>query len=81
MPKTKSPSIPNTDTLRLLLEEYVEALHDAERAAKKVLSLDPNQEEFWDALSDLDPLLTFLESSSSSLQEITLGLVDQLPED
>jgi hypothetical protein len=81
MPKSKVPTTPDTRTLRVLLEEYVGTLRDTERLAKKVLSLDPRKEEFWDALADLDPLLTLTESSSNSLQEISLELVDQLPED
>jgi len=81
MPRSKAPAIPNTNTLRVLLEEYLEMLHDAERGTKKVLSLDPSKEDFWDALSDLDPLLTLVESRSNSLQEESLDLVDQLPED
>jgi hypothetical protein len=81
MAETKAATLPDTETLRLVLGEYVETLQDAERLAKKVLSLDPQTEEFWDTLSDLDPLLTLLESSSNILQEMSLDLVDQLPED
>ena len=81
MAETKATTVADTQTLRLVLQEYVETLHDAERLAKKALSLEPQTEEFWDTLSDLDPLLTLIESSSNSLQEISLELVDQLPED
>jgi len=81
MPKSKAPSIPDTGTCRILLEEYLEMLRDAERQVKKVLSLNPAKEEYWDALADLDPLLTQIESSSNSLQEESLNLLDQLPED
>jgi len=81
MPKSKTPAIPDTQTLRVLLEEYQEMLRDAERGVKKLLALDPNKEEFWDALSELDPLFTLIESRSNSLQEESLDLLDQLPED
>jgi hypothetical protein len=81
MPKLKAPSVPNTHTLRVLMEEYLQMLRDAERGVKKVLSLDPKKEEFWDELSELDPLLTLVESRSQSILEESLDLVDQLPED
>ncbi len=81
MPKLKAPSVPNTHTLRVLMEEYLQMLRDAERGVKKVLSLDPKKEQFWDELSELDPLLTLVESRSQSILEESLDLVDQLPED
>ena len=81
MAETKAKTAPDVETFRLILEEYLEALHEAERLAKQVLSLDPKSEEFWDALAELDPLLTLTESTSNTLQEISLELVDQLPED
>ncbi len=63
------------------MEEYLQMLRDTERGVKKVLSLDPKKEEFWDELSELDPLLTMVESRSQSILEESLDLVDQLPED
>lgn len=81
MAKAKTVTVPDTHVLRALMEEYVQMLHDAERGVKKVLSLDPHREEFWDALSELDPLLTLIESRSNSIQEESLDLVDQLPDD
>jgi hypothetical protein len=81
MMKTEGATLPDTQTLRLLLQEYVETIRDTERLATKVLTLDPQKTEFWDALSELDPLFTLMESSSKSLQEISLDLVDRLPED
>ena len=81
MSKAKTPVVPDTRTLRVLMEEYLEMLRDAERGVKKVLSLDPKNEEFWDALSDVDPLLTLIGSRSESIWEESLDLVDQLPED
>ncbi len=81
MAKSKTPSVPDTHVIKVLMEEYLQMLRDAERGVKKVLSLDPQKEEFWDALSDLDPLLTLIESRSKSIWEESLDLVDQLPED
>lgn len=81
MPKAKTSAVPDTGTLRVLMEEYLEMLRDAERGVKKVLNLDPKNEEFWDALSDLDPLITLIGSRSESIWEESLDLVDQLPED
>lgn len=81
MAKSKAPSIPDTHVLRVLMEEYVQMLRDAERGVNKVLALDPQKEEFWDALSELDPLITLIESRSHSIWEESLALVDQLPED
>jgi hypothetical protein len=81
MARSKPATTPDTHVLRVLMEEYLEMLRDAERGVKKVLSLDPRKEEFWDALSDLDPLLTLIESRSNSIQEESLELVDHLPED
>lgn len=63
------------------MEEYLQMLRDAEHGVKKVLSLDAKKEEFWDELSELDPLLTLVESRSQSILEESLDLVDQLPED
>ena len=79
--KTKAAAVPDTHVLRVLMEEYLEMLRDAERGVKKVLSLDPQSEEFWDALSDLDPQVTMIEARSKSIQEESLDLLDQLPED
>lgn len=81
MAKIKAQAVPDTHVLRVLMEEYLGMLRDAGGKVRKALSLDPNKEEFWDALSDLDPLLTLIESRSASLQEESLGLTDQLPED
>jgi len=83
MPKaeTKAPPVPDTHVLRGLMEEYLEMLREAERGVKKVLSLDPRKEQFWDALSDLDPQITMIEARSKSIQEESLDLLDQLPDD
>ena len=34
MAKVKTPAIPDTHTLRSLMEEYLEMLHDVERGVK-----------------------------------------------
>jgi hypothetical protein len=46
-----------------------------------LLSLDPQQEEFWDQLSELDPTITLIESRSNSIHQEIDELIDQLPED
>jgi hypothetical protein len=79
--KTKAATVPDTHVLRGLMEEYLEMLRDAERGVRKVLALDPRKEEFWDALADLDPQITMIEARSKSIQEESLDLVDQLPDD
>jgi hypothetical protein len=81
MPRPKASAIPDTHTLQVIMEEYLEMLREAERGVKKVLSLDPNKEAFWDELSELYPHLTWVESRSSSIQEEIEDLIDELPED
>jgi hypothetical protein len=81
MAKSKTPVVPDTHVLRVLMEEYVEILREAERRTRKALSLDPHQEEFWDELSELDPHLTFVASRTESIQEEIDELTEQLPGD
>ena len=81
MGKAKTSAVPDTHVLRVLIEEYLEMLTDAQRGIKKLLSLDPQKEEFWDQLSELDPTITLIESRSSSIHEEIDELTDQLPED
>jgi len=83
MPKTraKTTAVPDTHVLLVLTEEYLEMLRDAERGVKKVLPLDPLKEQFWDELSEIDPVLTMVQARSESILEESLDLVDQLPED
>ena len=81
MPKAKAPTVPDTHVLKGLMEEYLDMLRDAERGAKKVLSLSPHKEEFWDALTDWEPQITMIEARSRSIQEEIDDLIDQLPED
>jgi len=81
MPKAKVSTIPNTKTLHTILEEYQETLREADRSLKKVLSLNPESEAYWDELTKLHPILTTMESSANSIQEEIENLIDQLPED
>lgn len=79
MPKART--IPDTHALRVLMEEYLEMLNEAQLGVKKALSLNPHQEDFWDQLSELDPTITLIESRSNSIHELIDELTDQLPED
>ena len=81
MPKMTVSTGPNTKTLHAILEEYQETLRDAERSLKRVLSLNPQSEAYWDELTKLHPVLTTTESSAKSIQEEIESLIDRLPED
>ncbi len=81
MPRAKASATPNTKTLLGLMQEYQEMLRDAERGVKKVLTLNPETEKFWDALTDVAPLISLVESRSNSIWEEIVDLIDQLPED
>jgi hypothetical protein len=72
--------MPDVHVLRVLAQEYQQMLVEAERGIKKLLSLDPETEEFWDQLSELDPKITLIESRSNSIHEEIDELIDQLPE-
>ena len=77
----KVTTTPDTHVLDVLVREYQEMLAEAQRGIKKLLSLDPQQEEFWDQLSELDPTITLIESRSGSIHEEIDDLIDQLPDD
>jgi uncharacterized coiled-coil DUF342 family protein len=79
--KAKAVEIPNTHVLKVLAQEYQQMLAEAQRGLKKLLSLDPQQEEFWDQLSELDPTITLIESRSNSIHQEIDELIDQLPEE
>lgn len=81
MPKTKVSTVPNTKTLHAILEEFQETLRHAERGMKRVLSLNPQSEAYWDELTKLHPVLTTTESSAKSIQEEIESLIEQFPED
>jgi hypothetical protein len=79
--KAKTAAIPDTHVLKVLAQEYQQMLAEAQRGLKKLLSLDPQQEEFWDQLSELDPTIILTESRSNSVHQDIDELIDQLPED
>ena len=81
MPKTKAHTVPDVHLLTALMEEYQQTLREAERGVKKVLSLNPQKEEFWDALTDVAPQISMIEGRSDSIWEEIVSLIDQLPED
>ena len=81
MAKAKTTTIPDTHVLKVLVSEYQQMLAEAQRGLTNLLSLDPQTEEFWDQLSELDPTITLIESRSNSLHEEIDDLIDQLPED
>jgi len=81
MAKVQTPAIPDTHTLRSLMEEYLEMLHDVERGVKRLLALDPQTEKFWDEAAELAPPLTIVGARSNSIQEEIVDLIDKLPED
>jgi hypothetical protein len=81
VPMAKTTTVPDTHTLKVLVQEYLDTLKEAERGIKKLLSLDPHEEAYWDQLSELDPTITLIESSSGSIREVIDDLIDQLPED
>jgi len=77
----RTASVPDTHILKLLVQEYQGMLLEAQRGIEKLLALDPQQEEFWDQLSELEPTITLIESRSNSIHEEIDELIDQLPED
>jgi hypothetical protein len=81
MPKTKAPAVPDTHTLKRLLEDYVEMLRGAESVVKKALVLDPHKEEFWDYVSEHAAEISMVGIRSNSIVEEIDELIDQLPED
>jgi hypothetical protein len=81
MPKTKAPAIPDTRTLKHLLEDYLEMLHETEKIAKRALVLNPEKEEFWDYISDHAAEISMLGIRSNTIVEEIDELIDQLPED
>ncbi|HEX5412480.1 MAG TPA: hypothetical protein VFZ27_11550 [Terriglobia bacterium] len=81
MAKAKTPTVPNTHVLKVLAEEYLEMLDEARRDVKKLLMLDPEKEEFWDHLSEIEANITLIGSRSESIHEEIETLIDQLPDD
>jgi hypothetical protein len=81
MPKAETAAYPDTATLRMFMKEYAQMLREAERAAKKILSLNPQTERFWDALSESAALFTMIRARSGTIEEEIDSLIDQLPDD
>lgn len=77
----KTTTVPDTHVLKVLAQEYQQMLIQAQRGVEKLLSLDPQEEAFWDQLSELDPTVTLIESRSDSIHQEIDDLIDQLPED
>ena len=78
---SQATTIPDTHVLKVLAQEYQQMLVEAQRGIEKLLSLDPQAEEFWDQLSELDPTITLIESRSGGIHQEIDDLMDQLPED
>jgi hypothetical protein len=81
MAKSKTPTVPDTHVLKVLAEEYLGMLDEARRDVKKLLTLDPQGEEFWDHLSEIEANITLIGSRSESIHEEIDTLIDQLPDD
>jgi len=81
MAEAKTTTTPDTHVLKVLAQEYQQMLAEAQRGLTRLLSLDPQTEEFWDQISELDPTITLIESRSNSIHEEIDDLIDQLPED
>ena len=81
MPKVKTPALPNTRTLNRLLEDYEEMLGQTERLVKKIRSLDPRREEYWDTLAEHAAEISMLGIRSNTIVEEIDDLIDRLPED
>jgi uncharacterized coiled-coil DUF342 family protein len=73
-------TIPAPHMLKVPAQDW-QMLAEAQRGLKKLLSLDPQQEEFCDQLSELDPTITLIESRSNSIHQEIDELIDQLPGD
>jgi predicted transcriptional regulator len=80
MPKSKAPPVPDTRTLKHLLEEYLEMMHEAEKIVKKALALNSEKEEFWDHISEHAADISMLGIRSNTIVEEIDELIDQLPE-
>jgi len=81
MTKAKTLAVPDTQLLRDLMEEYQDMLREAAEGVKKALSLSPEKEKFWDALTDIYPVVTIVEARSNSIADEIEELIDQLPDD
>lgn len=80
MPKSKAPAVPDTRTLKHLMEEYLEMMREAEKIVKKALALNSEKEEFWDHVSEHAAEISMLGIRSNTIVEEIDSLIDQLPE-
>jgi len=81
MSKTKAPAIPDTHLLKDLMQDYLEMLRETEKVVKTALVLNPENEEFWDYVSEHSAEITMLGIRSNTIIEEIDELIDQLPED
>ena len=81
MTKARNATIPETQVLKVLLQEYHQMLLKARQGVDKLLSMNSDEEEYWDQLSELDPTITLIQSRSNSIHQEIDDLIDQLPED
>ena len=63
------------------MEDYLEMVRETEKVVKKVLSLNPQKEEFWDELSEHAAEISMVGIRSKTIVEEIDDLIDQLPED
>jgi hypothetical protein len=61
--------------------EYVGMLREAETSVKKVLALNPEDEKFWDQLSEQAADISMVGIRSTTIVEEIDSLIDQLPAD
>jgi hypothetical protein len=81
MPKTKTTTVPDVHVLKEFMEEYQGMMRDAQQGVKKVLSLNPQTEKFWDELTDVATKISWVGNRSETLWEEIVRLIDQLPDD
>lgn len=81
MGKAKLSTVPDTHVLRVLAEEYLGMLEQARQDVQKLLTHDPQKEEFWNHLSEIEANITLIGSRSESIHEEIDTLIDQLPDD
>jgi hypothetical protein len=81
MPKAKVATIPDVRTLKDFMEEYQDMMRDAQQGVRKVLSLNPQTEKFWDELTDVATKISVVGDRLATLWEEIVRLIDELPED
>ena len=81
MPKAKAATIPDVRTLKEFMEEYQDMMRDAQQGVRKVLTLNPQTEKFWDELTDVATKISVVGDRSATLWEEIVRLIDELPDD